>query len=172
MLIRDATVAEMTRVAQVRVTAYQAGQHLSPGSLYEQRLRELGADGIGDVLVVVDQDGEIAGTVMLQPWPHAGQVVTGPDEAEIRALAVLPTAQGSGLGQALLEAVIERAWIREVGHLVLVTQADMVTAQRMYAKAGFARLADRDWSPSPGNLLLAYGLPLAAQPVAAPPPAE
>ena len=45
-------------------------------------------------------------------------------------------------------------------HLVLLTQPDMVTAQRMYAKAGFARLADRDWSPEPGNLLLAYGLPL------------
>ena len=162
----------MTQVAQVRITAYQAGQHLSPGSPYEQRLRELGADGIGDVLVAVDQGGEITGTVMLQPWPHAGHVVTGPDEAEIRALAVLPQAQGSGLGQALLEAVIERARIREVGHLVLLTQADMVTAQRMYAKAGFARLADRDWEPNPGNLLLAYGLPLTAQPVEAPPPAE
>ena len=162
MLIRDATVVEMTQVAQVRITAYQAGKHLSPDSPYEQRLRELGADGIGDVLVAVDQGGEITGTVMLQPWPHAGHVVTGPDEAEIRALAVLPEAQGSGLGQALLEAVIERARIREVSHLVLLTQADMVTAQRMYAKAGFARLADRDWSPSPGNLLLAYGLPLTA----------
>ncbi|HEY3906630.1 MAG TPA: GNAT family N-acetyltransferase [Streptosporangiaceae bacterium] len=162
MLIRDATVAEMTQVAQVRVTAYQAGEHLSPGSQYEQRLRELGADGAGDVLVSVDQGGEITGTVMLQPWPHAGQVVTGPEEAEIRALAVLPEAQGSGLGKALLEAIIERARIREVGHLVLVTQADMVTAQRMYAKAGFTRLADRDWSPNPGNLLLAYGLPLTA----------
>lgn len=160
MLIRDATVAEMTQVAQVRVTAYQAGKHLSPASPYEQRLRELGADGIGDVLVAVDQGGAITGTVMLQPWPHAGPVVTGPDEAEIRALAVLPEAQGSGLGKALLEAVIERARIREVSHLVLLTQAGMVTAQRMYAKAGFARLADRDWSPSPGNLLLAFGLPL------------
>jgi hypothetical protein len=36
----------------------------------------------------------------------------------------------------------------------------MVAAQHMYAKAGFVRLIDRDWSPSPGNLLLAYGLPL------------
>jgi ribosomal protein S18 acetylase RimI-like enzyme len=166
VLIRDATPAEMTEVARVRVTAYQAGQHLSPNSRYEQRLRELGADGIGDVLVAVDAGGEIAGTVMLQRWPHAGQVVTGPDVAEIRALAVLPRAQGEGLGKALLEAVIERARVRLVRHLVLLTQRDMVAAQHLYAKAGFSRLADRDWSPEPGNLLLAYGLLLA------PPPAE
>ncbi|HET7013808.1 MAG TPA: GNAT family N-acetyltransferase [Streptosporangiaceae bacterium] len=162
MLIRDATAAEMTEVAQVRVTAYQAGSHLE--QQYEQRLRELGADGIGDVLVAVTARGEITGTVMLQPWPHAGRVVTGPDEAEIRALAVLPRTQGEGLGKALLEAVIERARVRQVRHLVLFTQHDMVSAQHLYAKAGFARLADRDWSPEPGNLLLAYGLLLAPFP--------
>src|SRR5579863_4865063 len=152
----------MTKVAQVRVTAYQAGKHLSPNSSYARRLRELGADGFGDVLVAVEQSGEITGTVMLQPWPHAGHVVTGPDESEIRALAVLPQAQGSGLGKALLEAVIARARIRLVRHLVLLTQSDMVAAQHLYAKAGFARLTDRDWEPDPGNLLLAYGMPLTA----------
>jgi ribosomal protein S18 acetylase RimI-like enzyme len=158
VLIRDATAADRPEIGQVRVTAYQAGRHLSPTSRYEQRLRELGADGVGDVLVAIDADGEITGTVMLQPWPHAGQVVTGPDEAEIRALAVLPRAQGTGLGQALLDAVIERARVRQVRHLVLLTQRDMTAAQHMYAKAGFSRLEDRDWSPEPGNLLLAYGL--------------
>jgi len=164
VLIRDATAAEMTEVARVRVAAYQAGQHLSPNSRYEQRLRELGADGVGDVLVAVDADGEIAGTVMLQPWPHAGLVVTGPDEAEIRALAVMPRTQGEGLGKALLEAVIERARVRRVRHLVLLTQRDMVSAQHLYAKAGFSRLADRDTSPEPGNLLMAYGLLLEPPP--------
>jgi ribosomal protein S18 acetylase RimI-like enzyme len=161
VLIRDATAAEMEQVAQVRVTAYLAGKHLSPGSGYEQRLRELGADGVGDVLVAVDAGGEITGTVMLQPWPHAGKVVTGPDEAEIRALAVLPQAQGGGLGRALLDAVIQRAQARRVRHLVLFTQDDMVAAHHLYAEAGFTRLADRDWSPSADNLLLAYGLLLA-----------
>jgi ribosomal protein S18 acetylase RimI-like enzyme len=160
VLIRDATPAEMTHVAQVRIAAYQAGRHLSAYSQYEQRLRELGADGVGDVMVAVGQGGEITGTVMLQLWPHAGRVVTGPHEAEIRALAVLPQAQGNGLGKILLAAVIERARVRRVRHLVLFTQDDMVTAQHLYAKAGFVRLTDRDWSPSPGNPLLAYGLPL------------
>ncbi len=128
------------------MAAYRAGDHLSENSAYEPRLRDLGADGNGEVLVAVEAGppgpglpaDTIVGTVMLQPWPHAGQVVTGPDEAEIRALAVLPAAQGTGLGKALLAAVVERARQRGVRHLVLLTQPNMLTAQRMYERAGFA----------------------------------
>jgi len=158
----------MAEVGQLRVTAYRTGGHLPEGSDYELYLRELGADGIGDVLVAVADagpdsmsDGAIQGTVMLQPWPHAGQVVRGPAEAEIRALAVAPGTQRAGVGSALLAAVIERARASGVGHLTLLTQADMHTAQRMYDRAGFRRLPGRDWSPSPRVTLLAYGLPLA-----------
>jgi ribosomal protein S18 acetylase RimI-like enzyme len=97
---------------------------------------------------------------MLQPWPHADKVVTGPGEAEIRALAVTPDAQGAGVGGALLAAVIERATTSRVGHLVLLTQPNMHAAQRLYERAGFRRLPDRDWSPEPGETLLAYGMPL------------
>ena len=160
----------MAEIGQLRVTAYRAGQHLSEHSEYETRLRELGADGVGDVLVAVlpsppgsDRlDGTIAGTVMLQPWPHAGQVVAGPSEAEIRALAVAPEAQGAGVGSALLQAIIERATANGVGRLVLLTQANMLAAQRLYQRSGFRRLTDRDWSPAQGLTLLAYGMRLSA----------
>ena len=37
-----------------------------------------------------------------------------------------------------------------------------VAAQRLYQRAGFRRLPDRDWSPAPGVTLLAYGMDLAA----------
>jgi len=42
--------------------------------------------------------GRVVGTIMLQTWPNAGHVVTGPQEAEIRALAVMPDVQGRGVG--------------------------------------------------------------------------
>lgn len=156
----------MTEIGQLRVAAYRMGGHLPENSGYEPRLRELGADGLGDVLVAVTppppgsdlSDGSIVGTVMLQPWPEAGQVVTGPAEAEIRALAVAPGAQGAGIGRALVAAVIERATINGVSHLVLLTQSDMRAAHRLYERAGFRRLPDRDWSPFPGVMLLAYGM--------------
>lgn len=157
MRIRDAKTAELAEIGTIRVAAYRADGFLSPESEYEPTLRGLGADGAGHVLVA-ERDGVLLGTVMLQTWPKAGQLVTGPDEAEIRALAVLPEARGGGLGRALLAAVMERAVREHVRHLVLFTQTDMKTAHRLYADAGFVRLPERDWSPEPGIDLLAYGL--------------
>ncbi len=160
----------MDQVGEIRVAAYLAGRHLSLGDRYEPRLRSLGADGTGDVLVAVEPTGapqehggasaeyeDVLGTVMLQTWPVTGEVVQGPFEAEIRALAVRPGAQGAGVGAALLKAVTERARERSIRHLVLLTQTDMVTAQGMYERAGFVRLPDRD---RPEYELLAYGLRL------------
>ena len=105
-------------------------------------------------------DGRLLGTVMLQLPPHAGQVVRGPGEAEVRALAVAPEAQGRGVGRALLRAVIERATGLGVRQLVLSTQSGMDAARHLYTSVGFGRLPDRDWSPAPGFTLLAYGLAL------------
>jgi ribosomal protein S18 acetylase RimI-like enzyme len=160
VLIRDAEPEQMPAVGELRVTAYRAGKHLSENSEYEPRLRGLGDDGKGEVLVAVSS-GEITGTVMLQQWPDGGQLVTGPGEAEIRALAVAPSSQGSGVGSALLKAVIDRARERGVTHLLLFTQPEMRAAQRLYEREGFTRLPERDWVMTPQYRLLAYGLRLA-----------
>jgi ribosomal protein S18 acetylase RimI-like enzyme len=121
----------------------------------------LGADGTGQVLVAEEPDGRLVGTVMLQLWPQAEEIVRGPDEAEVRALAVRPEAAGSGVGKALVAAVIERAARHGVRHLVLCSQPDMAAAHRVYQDAGFTRLPERDWSPTAELRLIAYGLPLA-----------
>ena len=171
MIVRDALPRELAEVGEIRVSAYQAGGHMSPDSGYAPVLRALGSAGDGTVLVAVAVAGTVAGTggsqmlgtVMLQRWPDGGQVVASQDEAEIRALAVSPEGQGQGTGSALLRAAIERAKKAGVRHLVLLTQPDMQAAQHLYQKAGFRRLPDRDWSPRPGVTLLAYGLPLAAE---------
>jgi hypothetical protein len=34
----------------------------------------------------------------------------------------------------------------------------MRAAHRLYERAGFVRMPERDWSPAPGTTLLAYGL--------------
>lgn len=164
VVIRDARLDEFSKIGELRVGAYRAGGFLSADSGYAPRLRSLGADGTGHVLVAVTgdgPDGSIVGSVMLQPWPDGGEVVTAPDEAEIRALAVLPDAQGAGVGRALLAAVIERASREGVRHLVLSTQPEMKRAHRLYEDAGFVRLPERDWEPEPGIRLLAYGKVLA-----------
>jgi ribosomal protein S18 acetylase RimI-like enzyme len=156
VIVRDALPGELAEVGEIRVTAYQEAGYMSPGSGYAPVLRALGSDGDGTVLVAVD-GGRIVGTVMLR---SEGQVVAGPDEAEIRALAVAPDGQGRGTGSALLRAALERAARDGVRHIVLLTQPEMLPAQRLYQRAGFCRLPDRDWSPAPGIELLAYGLRL------------
>ena len=159
MVIRDAYPGELPEIGELRLAAYRAHGFLAPDSSYAPRLRELGSDGLGVVLVAVDPDGSPPlGTVMLQSWPNAGHVVQGPGEGEIRALAVRPGAQGAGIGRALLSTVIERAARDGIRHLVLCTQPEMKTAQHLYEAAGFLRLPDRDWSPEPDEPLLAYGL--------------
>ena len=156
VIVRDALPGELPAIGDLRVTAYAAEGFLSDESHYTETLRGLGQADDGQVLAAVDS-GQILGTVMLQTWPHAGHVVRGPDEAEIRALAVAPDAQGRGVGRALLQAVTDQAFRQGVHHLLLSTQPTMSAARHLYAAAGFRRLPDRDWCPVPGFTLLAYG---------------
>jgi len=160
MQIRDARPDELAEIGELRVEAYRSGGFLPAGSGYAPTLRALGADGQGYVLVAEDADGTLIGTIMLQLWPQAGEIVRGSDEAEVRALAVRPEARGGGVGKALVAAVIDRAARKGVRHLVLCSQPEMAAAHRVYEDAGFTRLPERDWSPVPQLWLLAYGLPL------------
>jgi GNAT superfamily N-acetyltransferase len=161
MRIRDARPHELAEIGELRIDAYDSGGFLPAGSGYAPTLRALGADGRGQVLVAEDADGTLIGTIMLQLWPQAAEIVRGSDEAEVRALAVRPAARGGGVGKALVAAVIDRAARHGVRHLVLCSQPEMAAAHRVYEDAGFTRLPDRDWSPVPQVRLLAYGLPLA-----------
>lgn len=162
MIVREALPGELAVIGDLRVAAYRADGFLPETSGYTATLRALGGDGTDDVLAAVE-GGQILGTVMLQHWPRAGNVVRGPGEAEIRALAVAPHARGRGVGRTLVTAIMERATDRQVRHLLLLTQPDMRAAHHLYNEAGFSRLPDRDWSPEPGEILLAYGLVLAAR---------
>ncbi len=158
--VRDAQPREFGRIGELRVAAYQADGFLSETSSYADTLRVLGMDGSGEILAAVD-DGHILGTVTLVHWPHGGEVLRAPGEGEVRALAVAAAARGRGIGRALLAAVMNRAAIREVRELLLLTQPDMLAAQHLYAEAGFQRLPHRDYEYAPGHRLLAFGLPMA-----------
>lgn len=159
MIVRTAHPTELAEIGDIRLAAYRADGFLGPDSSYATVLHGLGATGTGRVLVAVDGD-RILGTVMLQFWPEAGEVVQGPGEAEIRAMAVAPSAQRLGAGSALLQAVITEAVDSGIRYLALCSLPEMRAAHRMYERAGFVRLPERDWSPRPGFTLLAYGMPL------------
>jgi GNAT superfamily N-acetyltransferase len=160
-MIRDARAEEYPRVGELRVAAYQALGLLPEGSGYAETLRRLGFDDDRAVLVAVDEDsGDILGTITLEPFGPWSELARDETEADLRAFAVAPAAQGRGIGRQLLLAAIERASKQGVRRLRLCTQPAMKAAQRRYAAAGFSRTPELDFEPVPGLMLRAYELAL------------
>ena len=166
VMIREAQPGELAAVGDLRVAAYAAGGFLNPE--YAPELRALGTAGDGTVLVAVPDgagaadpgQAALAGTIMLVTWPQAGELVGGPDEAEVRALAVAPGVQAGGVGTRHLLTALNWAELAGARRVVLSTLPEMRAAHRLYERTGFRRLPDRDWSPRPGVQLLAYSLEL------------
>jgi len=148
-------------VGELRVAAYRALGLLPDGSGYANTLRELGFSGHHEVLVATDEAGTgILGTITLEPFDPASELAKDDTEADIRAFAVTPCAQGQGVGRKLLLAVIERAEKRGVRRLRLCTQPAMQAAQHLYTTTGFSRTPELDFTPVPGVALRAYELTL------------
>jgi ribosomal protein S18 acetylase RimI-like enzyme len=174
VIVRTARPAEAAAVGDLRVSAYQAQHLLTANPGYAGSLRALGFGGHGTVLVAVGGDGQgdtdgpaivpapadgrLLGTVMYEPWHPGSEVARRPDEAEVRALAVAPQAQGQGVGRALMRAVIDQACSGGVARLLLSTQPAMKAAQHLYRSLGFARAPELDWTPVPGVTLLGFAL--------------
>ena len=153
MIIRDARPDEHAAVGELRVTAYRALGLLPAGSGYAEPLRALGFGGGDEVLVAADEAGNgILGTVTLEAFAPASELAKDDTEADIRAFAVIPSAQGHGVGRKLLAAVIERAEQRGVRRLRLCTRPEMEAAQHLYTTIGFSRTPELDFSPSLGSL--------------------
>jgi ribosomal protein S18 acetylase RimI-like enzyme len=161
VIIRDARPDEHALVGELRVAAYRALGLLPDGNGYAQTLRGFGWGGDCAVLVAADDTGSnILGTITLEPFDPASELARDDTEADIRAFAVAPHAQGQGVGRKLLLAVIECAEKRGVRRLRLCTQADMRAAQHLYATTGFSRTPELDFEPAPGLTLQAYELAL------------
>jgi ribosomal protein S18 acetylase RimI-like enzyme len=161
VIIREALAEEMDAVGSLRVEAYEAQNFLGASSPYAATLRALGADGHGTVLVAIDSaTRKLLGTVMLEPWHDGSEVARGPEESEVRALAVARESQRQGVGRALMLAVMSEAAASGAKRLLLSTREIMAAAQALYASLGFVRLPELDWAPAPGVALLAFGFSL------------
>lgn len=167
--IRAVRPDEHTAAGALVVAAYRslAGLPLDDG--YAGALADVGlrdGDGGTEVLVALDE-GRLVGCVTFVPdagSPWAEQLEAG--EASVRMLAVDPAGQGRGVGRALLDACLDRA--RRLGRsgVFLHSTPWMAAAHHLYTDAGFVRVPDRDWSPSPEVPLLAFRLALDHDPAA------
>ena len=101
-------------------------------------------------LLIACSDTELAGCVAMRPSSAGG--------AELKRLYVRTPWRGSGLGKALVEAVVERA--RAGGYLTLRldTLATMAPAMRLYERMGFAETGPYHEATRPGMRFFAKDL--------------
>ena len=160
MRVRPVRTEELDVVGELTVAAYVADGMDLADSYVEVLADAARRARDADLLVAVDADDRLLGTVTVcepgTPWAE----VSRPGELEFRMLAVAPAAQGRGVGERLTRAVLDRAGERGVPRVVLSSSGYMHVAHRLYHRLGFIRLPCRDWQPVPGLQLLAFALEL------------
>ena len=160
--VRAVRPEEYEALAAVTLDAYRALLGPDMDGEYADELADVATRAAqSETLVAVDETGKLVGGVAYVPGPGPLAWFDGPDEAGFRMLAVAPTAQGRGVGAALVAACIERAVSAGKHRLFLHTTAPRTVAQRLYERAGFRRDPERDRMLEGGLVLLGYVLELA-----------
>ena len=157
--IREARPDEYQAAGELTVIAYANEGETDVG--YAEELRDVASRaGVVPVLVAVDPDGTMLGTVTYVPGPGPYAESEREDEAGFRMLAVAPWAQGRGVGRALVEACIARARAEGRSAIAILTRPSMRTAHKLYETLGFERDKAADWEFEPGEWLWGYRLGL------------
>lgn len=101
----------------------------------------------GEVLLARDYQGEPLGCVALRPMSLEGF-------CEMKRLYVMPQGRGSGVGRALVNAIIDEAERIGYNHMRLDTLPDMIGAISLYRKAGFVETAAYYETPLAGTAFM------------------
>lgn len=159
LTVRPAGPGELPEVGRLTLAAYLADGAVNPGGSYAAELTDAAWRAReAELLVAVDVNGALLGTVTVCPPGSPLREISRPGELEFRMLGVAPEARGRGVGTALVTAVLQRAAQLGAHRVVLCSAERMHAAHRLYGRLGFVRLPERDWQPVPGFSLLAFGL--------------
>ncbi len=160
--IRDARAADYDAVREVTLAAYQ--EYAASMQVHWESYRRSILATLANVhpaeQIVAEQDGALAGAVLLFP---TGTALTAPDGAsvtlawpEIRLLAVAPAARGHGIGAALIRECLHRARQSGAAAVTLHTTEMMRVAMQMYERMGFVRAPELDFHPVPEITIKGY----------------
>lgn len=159
LAVRPVRSDELAAAGALTVAAYVHEGSLADDDRYLAELADTAVRAAqGELLVAVDDDGRLLGTVTLCPRGTPFAEIARPGELELRMLAVAPEAQRRGVGAALVAAVVERARARQCARVVASVVDRTEVAHRLYRRLGFDREPARDWTPVPGVSLLVYSL--------------
>jgi predicted N-acetyltransferase YhbS len=163
LTIRRVRPGEYQAVGELVLAAYRALPHYHSEPEYEADLLNAARRAeVAEVLVAVDGDDRVLGAVTYVTDSRNEYAEWDDDDAAgFRMLAVALDAQGRGVGEALVRACIDRGRADGRGRLVMHSTPWMTTAHRLYARLGFRRAPERDYSPVPAVPLLGFELDLA-----------
>lgn len=105
------------------------------------------------LLARLNSTGEAIGCVALRPLPSPGS-----DVCEMKRLYVAPSAQGTGLGKALAQAVVAEARRLGYGAMRLDTLPQMAAARGLYAMLGFKECERYYETPLEGTVFMELDL--------------
>lgn len=160
LTIRPATEADLERVGEISVSAYESAGQLEPGAPYIATLRDTPSRMRDAILLVAEREGTVVGTVTICPYESPFREVSRADELEFRFLAVDPRAWGTGVGSQLVAWCEQRARDTGASALCICVRDNNVGAAEMYERMGFVRVPERDWTPSDSVHLLALTRPV------------
>jgi GNAT superfamily N-acetyltransferase len=157
--VRVAVAAELDAAGDAVRAAY-AADGLAGGAYLDVLADARDRSRDATVAVAVSPDDTVLGSVTFTLPGSRWAELSGPGEAEFRALGVYPWARGRGVGRALACWCVDEA--RRVGasRLVICSLDVMHAAHRLYGTLGFGRRPDLDWQPEPGIRLLGFDLVL------------
>lgn len=160
MEVRLIEPAEYDAAAGLTLRAYLAGVG-APEPYRPHLLDVAGRAASSEVLVAVEEGGRVVGTVTYVPRPGMPESeFDDPAGAGMRMLAVEPSAQGRGVGKALVDACVTRARAAGRRRLIIHTRPEMAAARRIYEATGFRRDPAGDFVPLPGVVLECFMLEL------------
>lgn len=150
LVIRPAEEAHDAEVNRLTVASYlDAGHFPDATSGYLARVATSAAARRTEAETLVALRGDVVlGAVTLAEHGGAWADVAGPGEMEFRLLTVDPGVQRSGVGRALIHAILAVGHSRpHIHRVVLTTNAEWAAANALYRDMGFYRLPERDWTP-------------------------